>query len=124
MKKNIYIFILTLFFFGYSKANSSFLYQYKITFKQNPATKLEEAKDWIRKFAHTSDLVVIEDGKSIQIKTTYKINTPIFLGKFEKLNFSIESIVLNQQTPISDEAKDRIEKFEQEKEAERIKSGK
>lgn len=120
----IMYFCLLMFITKTNANNSNILYQYQITFKQNYATQIEEAKNLVMRFAHTNDIVVIGNGNSIQLKTIYKINNNIFIGKFQKLNFPIEKIELQNQTIISDELKDKIEKFEKEKAAEIIKSGK
>jgi transcription elongation factor len=124
MKVKLQMLLLCLILFFSLQAKDNFLYQYKITFKQNPSTNLAEAKELIKRFTHTDDITVIEGGKSIQLKTIYKINNNILIGKFEKLNFPIEKIILENQNPISDELRDKIDKIEKDKHAEIIKSGK
>ena len=124
MNKIIYTFIFSILSFVYAQAQSSFIYKYKITFKQEQTIKTEEAKNWIRKLAHTEDIKTADDNKLVEFETLYKINELIFSGKMEKVNFSVATIKLLSQTGISDEAKDKLEKERQLKEKERIDAGK
>ena len=110
-----------LFLFGNTKANDNFLYKYKITFKENPLAKITEASDWIKRFAHTDEVIISDQGLSVEFKTIYPINANIFTGKMLKVNYALSNIVLQSQSQISDEARDKIDKLEHQKQIELIK---
>lgn len=124
MLKTIHLFFLLIFVLQSVNANNNLLYQYKITIKENSISKIEEVKNYIKIFAHTNDIEFIENGKIFIINTIYKINENSFIGKLEKNNLYIETILLKSQTTISEEARDKIEKTEKQKAIEWNKSGK
>ncbi len=107
--KIFYTIILSLFFFSATFATDNYLYSYKIVFSNSfVQEKSNEAKELIKKFAHTNDVIFIEDGKSFEFTTIYKINTNIFIGKFQKFGFNIEQLILKKQESISEETRDKI----------------
>jgi len=119
------LFTVTFIFVGKSiaNANNNFIYNYKIIFHQDHSNNREKLKAYLQQFAHPKDIISMNE-KTIELNTIYKINETIFIGKFEKINFPIQSISLQSQSPITDEAKNKIEEFNKQKELERIKAGK
>ena len=119
------LFTVTFIFVGKSiaYANNNFIYNYKIIFHQDHSNNTEKLKAYLQQFAHPKDIISMNE-KTIELNTIYKINETIFIGKFEKIKFPIQSISLQSQSPISDEAKNKIEEFNKQKELERIKAGK
>lgn len=117
--KIFYTIILSLYFFSATYATDNYLYTYKIVFTSSLfQDKTTEAKELIKKFAHANNVTLIEDDKSFEFTTIYKINTNIFIGKFQKFGFNIEQLILKKQEPIYEELRDKIDKEQKLREKE------
>ena len=115
MTKIIYTIVFVMISLVYAQAQSSYIYKYKITFKQQQAVKI---------LAHTANVTQTGDGEAMEFETTHEINQLVFFGKMEKVQFPLANIILLNKTEITNEQKDKLDQVQNQLETELKKSGK
>ena len=124
MTKIIYTIVFVMISLVYAQAQSSYIYKYNITFKQQQAAKTTAAENWVKILAHTAKVTQTGDGEAMEFETTHEINQLVFFGKMEKVQFPLANIILLNKTEITNEQKDKLDKVQNQLETELKKSGK
>jgi hypothetical protein len=124
MKKVGGIFLFILVFCISSKAQTSFIYKYRIVFTHNFSAKLKDATDHVRTFAHAFNIEPDGDGFFMVFETFDKIEQGKLTGKMQKVSDPVSSIKLLSQVTITDEQRRKLEELHLLQEAERIAAGK
>lgn len=120
-----YTIILSFLFTSALHASDNYLYTYKIVFKSTIVQeKMFDAKELIKKFAHTNNITIIEEGKSFEFSSIYQINTNIFIGKFQKFGLDISELILKKKELISQETRNKIDEEQKLREKEILNVGK
>lgn len=124
MTKIIYTIVFVVAALVCAQAQSSYIYKYKVTFKQQQVAKTAAAENWLKILAHTANVTETNDGDAVEFETTHEINQLVFFGKMQKVQFPLANIILLNKTEITEEQKDKLDRVQTQREAEIKKSGK
>lgn len=124
MTKMICILISMLLAFMSVYAEDAHIYKYRISFRQDQVAGSEEAKNWVKRLAHTAKVEEVDGNKALQFETTHMINQLVFSGKMEKVKFPLAGIILLSQKGITEEMKNKMDAEQKQLEAEMKNAGK